>query len=106
MMHSMNIAWWVQRWSELHPDKPAILFENQQINYRSLHRRAERTGCWLQDIGIEKGDRVAVMLKNCPEFVELYLATSRLGVIFVPINFRLAGAELDFVLKKLVKILT
>ena len=71
MMQSMNIAWWVQRWSELHPAKPAILFENQQISYRSLHRRADRTSCWLQDMGIEKGDRVAVMLKNCPEFMEL-----------------------------------
>lgn len=99
MMQSMNIAWWVQRWGELHPDKPAILFENQQISYRLLHRRADQTGCWLQDMGIEKGDRVAVMLKNCPEFIELYLAASRLGAIFVPINFRLAGAELDYVLK-------
>jgi fatty-acyl-CoA synthase len=99
MMQSMNIAWWVQRWSELHPDKPAILFENQQISYWSLHRRADRTSCWFQDMGIEKGDRVAVMLKNCPEFIELYLATSRLGAIFVPINFRLAGPELAYILK-------
>ncbi len=95
----MNIAWWVQRWSELQPDKPAILFENRQISYRLLHRRVDQTACWLQDMGIEKGDRVAVMLKNCPEFMELYLAASRLGVIFVPINFRLTGPELAYILK-------
>ena len=33
----MNIAWWVERWSELHPDKPAILFEGEQISYFELH---------------------------------------------------------------------
>lgn len=95
----MNISWWVQRWSELHPDKPAIRFEEQEISYLDLHRRASRTSCWLQDLGIEKGDRVAVMLENCVEFIELYLASSRLGAIFVPINFRLAEPELDYILQ-------
>ncbi|HJO61601.1 MAG TPA: long-chain fatty acid--CoA ligase [Desulfobacterales bacterium] len=95
----MNISWWVQRWSELHPDKPAIRFEEQEISYLDLHQRANHTSCWLQDLGIEKGDRVAVMLENCVEFIELYLASSRLGAIFVPINFRLAEPELDYILQ-------
>ncbi len=99
MIKSMNIAWWVQRWSELHPHKPAILFEGEEITYLQLHQRANRTGCWLQSLGIEKGDRVAVMLENCPEFIELYLACSRLGAIFVPMNFRLAPPELAFTLR-------
>ncbi|RJR20742.1 MAG: long-chain fatty acid--CoA ligase, partial [Desulfobacteraceae bacterium] len=95
----MNIAWWVQRWSELHPQKPAIIFEGQTISYNDLHERANRTGCWLQSLGIEKGDRVAVMLENCPEFVEIYLACARLGAIFVPVNFRLAAPELEYTLR-------
>jgi fatty-acyl-CoA synthase len=99
MIKSMNIAWWVQRWSELHPDKTAILYENRRISYLDLHRRANRTSCWLQSLGIEKGDRVAAMLSNCPEFIGLYLACSRLGAIFVPINYRLAEPELDYTLK-------
>lgn len=95
----MNIAWWVQRWSELHPDKPAILFEGVRISYLELHGRANRTSCWLQSVGIEKGDRVVVMMNNCPEFIEIYLACARLGAIFIPVNFRLAGQELDYTLK-------
>jgi fatty-acyl-CoA synthase len=98
MIKSMNIAWWVQRWSELHPQKPAIIFEGQEITYLDLHQRANRASCWLQSLGIEKGDRVAAMLENGPEFLELYLACSRLGAIFVPVNFRLAGPELDYTL--------
>jgi len=99
MIKSMNIAWWVQRWSELHPGKTAIRFDGTAITYLELHRRVNRTACWLQDLGIEKGDRVAVMLKNCPEFMEIYMAAARIGAIFVPVNFRLAAAELEYILK-------
>jgi fatty-acyl-CoA synthase len=99
MIKSMNIAWWVQRWAELTPDKPAVLFEGETISYEALCRRADRTSCWLQSIGIEKGDRVAVMLNNCPEFLDIFLACARLGVIFVPINFRITSIELDYFIK-------
>ncbi len=99
MIKSMNIAWWVQRWSELHPEKIAIIYNNEKISYKELHKRADRTGCWLQSLGIEKGDRVAAMLPNGPEFIEVYLACSRLGAIFIPVNFRLAGPELEYTLK-------
>lgn len=99
MIKSMNIAWWVQRWSELHPEKLAIIYEGEQITYGELHWRANRTSCWLQSLGIEKGDRVAAMLNNCPEFLDMFLACSRLGAIFVPINFRVATPELDYFLK-------
>lgn len=98
MIRSMNIAWWVQRWSELHPNKPAIIFENEKISYSGLQRRANRSACWLQSVGIEKGDRVAVLLNNCPEFIEIYLACCRLGAIFVPLNFRSAVPEIDYFL--------
>jgi fatty-acyl-CoA synthase len=98
MIRSMNIAWWVYRWSELHPDKTAVHFAGHAISYHELHQRASRTACWLQSLGIEKGDRVAAMLRNCPAFIEIYLACSRLGAIFVPVNFRLAGPELDHLL--------
>ncbi len=98
MINSMNVAWWVQRWSELHPQKPAVCFQGRSTTYAELHARAEAVACWLQSLGIEKGDRVAVLLDNCPEFIELYLACARLGAIFVPFNFRLATPEIDYLL--------
>ncbi|MCA1959414.1 MAG: long-chain fatty acid--CoA ligase [Desulfomonile sp.] len=99
MIKSMNIAWWVQRWSDLEPHKTAIIFEDNRISYLDLHRRANRTGRWLQSLGIEKGDRVATMLANCPEFIDLYLACAKLGAIFVPLNHRVTALELDYFLK-------
>jgi fatty-acyl-CoA synthase len=99
MTASMNIAWWVQRWGELQPHKCAIIYEEERITYNELDRRVNRTSCWLQSLGIEKRIRVAVLLPNGPAFIELYLACSRLGAIFVPLNFRLAPPELDYTLK-------
>ena len=98
MIKSMNAAWWVQRWSQLMPDKPAVHFEGRWWSYLDLHRRVDAACCWMQEVGIEKGDRVAVLLDNCPEFLELYLACARLGAIFVPFNFRLAAPEIDYLL--------
>ncbi len=98
MIESVNIAWCVKRWSELQPMKTAIIFKKAHITYSELHERVNRTSCWLQAMGIEKGSRVAVMFNNCPEFIDIYLACSRLGAIFVPINFRLAAPELEYTL--------
>jgi fatty-acyl-CoA synthase len=98
VIKSMNVAWWVERWSQLHPAKPALIFEGRSISYAELHGRANAAACWLQSLGLEKGDRVAAFLDNRPEFLELYLACARLGAIFVPLNFRLAPPELDFLL--------
>ena len=98
MIKSMNISWWVKRWSELHPQKTAIIFEDQHISYLELHQKVNRVCCWLQSLGIEKGDRVAAMINNCPEFLELFLACSRMGALFVPINYRLAAPELEYTL--------
>lgn len=95
MIHSMNIAFWVQRWRELHPKKPAIIINDVTITYRELYERSNQTASWLQSLGIEKGDRVAVMLANSLEFIEVFLACSRLGAIFVPINYRITANELS-----------
>lgn len=98
MIRSMNVAWWVDRWSELSPDKPAVLFEGETLRYADLKCRADATACWLQSLGVEKSDRVAVLLDNCPAFLELYLACARLGALFVPLNFRLTAPELRYLL--------
>ncbi|MFP4446537.1 MAG: class I adenylate-forming enzyme family protein, partial [Desulfosudaceae bacterium] len=46
--------------------------------------------------GIKKGDRICVVMLNCLEFLELYFAAAKLGVIFVPLNWRMVGPELEY----------
>jgi fatty-acyl-CoA synthase len=52
MLKSMNIAWWVKRWSVLHPHKTAIIYEDSKTSYRELHQKVNQNCCWLQSLGI------------------------------------------------------
>lgn len=97
-MHTVNPCWWIRRWSQLYPNKSVIVFEESDITYLELWSRVEAVAAWMQACGIEKRDRVAVLLENCPEFIELYLACCRLGAIFVPLNYRLTAEELDYLI--------
>jgi acyl-CoA synthetase (AMP-forming)/AMP-acid ligase II len=63
-----------------------------------LNARVNRLSHSLLSLGLEKGDKVAVLLENCIEIVEAYLATAKTGLIIVPINFRLVGAEIEYIL--------
>jgi len=99
MIKSMNIAWWVERWANLHAEKVAVIYQEDKITYRELFRRMDATCVYLQSIGIEKGDRICVMLKNSLEFLELFLACAKLGAIFVPLNFRLAPPEIKYLIE-------
>ncbi|UCG06125.1 MAG: AMP-binding protein, partial [Desulfobacterales bacterium] len=51
----------------------------------------------LTSLGLQKGDKVAVLLENSIEIVEMYLATAKTGIIIVPINFRLVGPEIEYI---------
>ncbi len=95
----MNIGQWIKKRADLHPDKTAIIFQDEQISYRKLSERSCSAANSLLSGGVRKGDRVAVLLLNCPEFIELYFACSMIGAIFVPLNFRLTARELEYQLR-------
>ncbi|MDY7033658.1 MAG: AMP-binding protein, partial [Thermodesulfobacteriota bacterium] len=82
--------------ARLTPNKTAIIFENHPVTYKELNDNVNRVTHWMQDMGIKKGDRISVMLLNCPEFFDIYFAAAKLGVIFVPLNFRLVGPEIEY----------
>jgi len=91
-----NIGINLRKWSERDPEKVAIIYEDKPITYRMLNEGANRVAHYLQKKGLKKGDRVAVLLFNRPEFLEVYYAAAKLGLIFVPLNFRLTPSELEF----------
>ncbi len=78
------------------PDKPAIIFGERIITYRELWDRVARLAAGLTRAGVCPGDRIACLTTNHPAFLETYFAASMIGAIFVPLNFRLARAELRF----------
>jgi long-chain acyl-CoA synthetase len=68
------------------------------FSFPQLHDRVKRLAAGLTNAGFNKGDRLALLLPNAPEFIELVYACSWLGVIAVPINTRLSVVEIDHVL--------
>ncbi len=78
------------------PEKPALIFEDTPVTFRELQEGANRFARYLIDTGMKKGDRLCLISLNCVEFLEMYLACAMLGVIFVPLNWRLAGPELEY----------
>ena len=81
------------------PDKPAIISEDNRYTYRQFKDRIQRLMNGLFMLGVKKGDRVAALMWNSSEMMEVYLAAIRLGAIFTPLNYRLKEPELLHLLK-------
>jgi fatty-acyl-CoA synthase len=79
------------------PDRLAIIYEQERISYADLSDRVLRMAGWLQARGVQADQVVAVVMKNSTAFIEIALATSHIGAIFLPINFRLSAAEIDYI---------
>lgn len=80
------------------PHRRAITFEGTTINYGEFQDRIDRTATVLREGGVREGDRVGYLGFNHPALLETLFAAARLGAIFVPLNFRLTGSELEFII--------
>jgi long-chain acyl-CoA synthetase len=69
-----------------YPDHPALIFKGTRISYGELNAAVDRFAAALQGLGVKPGDRVALHLPNCPQFVIAYYAILRAGAIVAPCN--------------------
>ena len=77
----------------------ALEFQGRLFTFGELDARANRTANSLAARGLERGDRVAVQLPNCVELIDIYLACTRLGAIFVPVNLLYKEREVSHILR-------
>ncbi|MDP9341838.1 MAG: long-chain fatty acid--CoA ligase [Actinomycetota bacterium] len=68
------------------PDRPALAWFGKHLSYRELLREVERFSAALVGLGVKKGDRVGLILPNCPQYVIAYYATIRIGAVIVGNN--------------------
>jgi acyl-CoA synthetase (AMP-forming)/AMP-acid ligase II len=80
------------------PERAAIVFEGNRYTFSQLNERTNRLANALENLGVQKGDRVAMLQVNCNQHVEAYFAAAKLGAIYVPLNFRAKGDELTYML--------
>src|SRR6478735_2238415 len=70
---------------------------DRSMTFRQWNERSCRLANALLGLGLTKGDRVAVLAYNCVEWCEIFAATAKAGLVALPINFRLIGKEVQFI---------
>ena len=98
MMHTPGLDGWMGKRRAKSPDKIALIVDDEQITYRELADAADRISALLRQRGVRKGDTVAYLGENSPQFLQVLFGTVQLGAVFVPVNTRLATPEISHVL--------
>jgi acyl-CoA synthetase (AMP-forming)/AMP-acid ligase II len=85
--------------ARLYPDRPGARDLSRAMTFSRWEERANRLANGLLGLGLRKGDRVAVLAYNCLEWMEIYAATAKAGLVMVPLNFRLLAADIAYILE-------
>jgi acyl-CoA synthetase (AMP-forming)/AMP-acid ligase II len=81
----------------IHGEKAAIIDGEKRITYRHLNDRVNRLANAFKELGIKENDRLSILLYNCSEYIEIYLALAKSGIAAVPLNFRFVESEIEYV---------
>jgi acyl-CoA synthetase (AMP-forming)/AMP-acid ligase II len=81
------------------PDRDFMVFEGDRTSYMKAGAHINSLAYKLAEMGVEKGDRIAMLSVNCPRYIETYFAAAKTGAIFVPLNFRAKADELHYMLE-------
>lgn len=95
----MNIGSVLTQAAKASPERTAIIYGDLRRSYREFNARANQLAEQLRKEGIGRGDRVAILQRNCPELLETMFATFKMGAITVPMNARLHPKEAAYILQ-------
>jgi fatty-acyl-CoA synthase len=93
----INLSSFIAFHAKRTPGQPALRYRGEDISYANFDERIRKVGGWLRSQGIGEGDVVAVLMKNSAAFLELTFATSHIGAVFLPINYRLSRDEIGYI---------
>ena len=95
----MNMVKLLQETAERYPENVAIIYEGKRIYYKELNAFVDGLAHNLKGLGIKKGDKVAIMLSNCPEFIISYFAALRIGAVALTLNVMTTSYELHHLIE-------
>ena len=96
----MNIGEWIFKRAVTYPDGPFLKEEEERaFTNREFNERVNRMAHALATWGVGRGERIAVLMTNTSEFLEIFFACAKTGAIMAPVNFRLAVPELVYILR-------
>lgn len=95
----MNLGSLLPRHATYFPTRPAVVFENQRYNWQKFNSRVNQTAHLLLDLGLDQGAKVATILPNGIEVLDLYWAVAKTGMVIVPLSPMLRGEGLASLLR-------
>jgi fatty-acyl-CoA synthase len=93
----VNLSSFIQFHTLQTPERVALIYGGQQVSYAELSDRIGRLAALLAERGVGADTVIACVMKNSAAFIELAIAVSHVGAIFLPINFRLAREEISYI---------
>ncbi|MGA9409446.1 MAG: class I adenylate-forming enzyme family protein, partial [Roseobacter sp.] len=94
----MNLAHWLARQAQIDPDRPALFLGRDCVaGYGTFWSDARAVAGWLAAQGVRPGDRVAIYMKNVPDYLTVFYGIWTVGAAVVPINAKLHGREAAFI---------
>lgn len=96
MTSRLTLGTWIRDRGRVTPDRVAIDFAGRTVTYAELDRGSSALATELEERGLTRGDRVAVLADNCPEYVTLFFACAKAGLVMVPLSWRLSAPELAY----------
>ena len=95
----MNIRQLLESRVRQHPAKAFVIFEDQVISYADFDTTVNRVARGFLRLGLRAGDRVCVMLSNCPEFLYAWFGLMKIGAILVPMNSAFRHTETQYIMQ-------
>lgn len=97
-MENIFVSDHLERTAQETPDKTALVYGEKKITYDEFLANSRKLAKYFLDLGVKRGDRIAVLMPNCPEYLYTYMASSMVGAILVGVSTRYKGPEIANIL--------
>ncbi|MBP1608501.1 MAG: AMP-dependent CoA ligase/synthetase [Acidobacteria bacterium] len=94
----INLGSYLSKRAMLNSNKEALVCEEVRLNWTELNGLSNQLGYAMKKLGVGYGDRVGLLALNEPEYLAMFYGLGKIGAILVPINYRIAGPEMEYIL--------
>ncbi len=98
MIVPLNESDFLKRALAVYPDQEAVVCGQHRFTYRQFGERVNAWAQTMRSLGVQHGDRVAILSQNCHRLLEAFFGAPLLGAILMPINFRLVPADFEYII--------
>jgi crotonobetaine/carnitine-CoA ligase len=98
IVEDMSWAELMEEKARIYSDRVFLLYEHKEFTFRQMDENANRVANYLLSLGAGRGKGVAIMMGNCPQYLDIYIGTQKIGMYSIPINTSLRGDSLLYIL--------